>query len=237
MSIQRISTGISGIDELLEGGFPSDGLILLTGHAGAGKSIFSSQFVYNCAVRYGTRGVYACFAETKKGFLCAMRQFGWDFERLESEGKVSVLALSVSKEAGVQTNLNKIMDAIDSLKAEVLVLDSFSAIAMALNKDIDVRIMLHLLYRFIKKSRCLCILIVDKPRGSFPSFSSGEQIGEFIADGIIDFEMYLDDAGVLRKRMRILKMRGTNHSKIAHPYRIGKGGFTLSLEGEESKAT
>jgi KaiC/GvpD/RAD55 family RecA-like ATPase len=236
MSIQRISTGIPGIDELIEGGFPSDGMILLVGHAGAGKSIFTSQFIYNCAVRYGIRGVYACLAETKETFLRNMREFGWDFERLEREGRVGVLCLPVSKEAGVQTNLNKIMDAIESLKAKVLVIDSFSTIATALKEKIDIRVMLHLLYQFIKKSNSLCILIVDELRHPH-FFSSGEGIAEFMADGIVTLELYIDDNGVLRRRMRILKMRGTDHSKVAHPYRIMKGGFTLSLEGEESKAT
>jgi KaiC/GvpD/RAD55 family RecA-like ATPase len=226
-----------GMDELLEGGFPSDGMILLIGHAGAGKSIFSSQFIFNCAVRYGIRGVYACLAETKETFLCNMREFGWDFERLEREGRVGILCLPVSKEAGVQTNLNKIMDALESLGAKVLVIDSFSTIAMALKEEIDIRVMLHLLYKFIKKSGSLCILIIDEPRYRNNFFSSGEGIAEFMADGIVALELYIDDDGVLRRRMRVLKMRGTNHSKIAHPYRIVKSGFTLSLERKESKAT
>jgi len=85
----------------------------------------------------------------------------------------SILGLSVSKEAGVQTNINKIMDAMTSLKADVLVADPFSAMAMALNKNIDIRVMIHLLYKFIKKRNGLCILIIDKPQANFHSFTSG----------------------------------------------------------------
>jgi len=237
MGTQRVFTGISGIDELIEGGFPLDSMIVMIGHAGAGKSIFASQFLYTCAVKHGKRGVYACFAETRENLLRNMKEFGWDFEQLESEGKVSILGLSVSKESGVQTNINKVMDTMKSLKADVLVIDSISAMAMALEKNIDVRIMIHLLYTFIKNQHCLCILIVDKPRGSFYSLSSGEEITEFIADGIIDLEVYLDDAGILQRRMTILKMRGTNHSMIAHPYSIEKSGFTILHEKKDKKAT
>ncbi|MCW4023129.1 MAG: hypothetical protein NWF02_08240 [Candidatus Bathyarchaeota archaeon] len=231
MSIQRIPTGMPEMDELLDGGFPSDAMILLTGNAGAGKTIFSSQFLNNCAIKYGTPGVYACLAETKECFLRNMKDFDLDFERLEHEKRVKILCLPVSKEAGVQTNLNKIMETMSSLNAKVLVIDSFSAIAMALGQTIDIRVMAHLLYSFIKRNNCLCILIVDKPRVSLSSFSGGEEIAEFIADGIITFEMYIDDSGVLRRRLRILKMRGANHSKVAHSYTIGSEGFMFLPPG------
>jgi len=61
-------------------------MIILNGHTGAGKSTFASQFLYNCAVKYKKRGVYACLTGTKEWFLRNMREFGWDFEQLESEG-------------------------------------------------------------------------------------------------------------------------------------------------------
>lgn len=235
MNAQRTITGISGIDELIEGGFPPNSMIILTGPAGAGKSTFASQFLYNCAVKYKKRGVYVCFTETKECFLCNMRGFGWDFEQLENRGKISTLSLSVSKEAGVQTNINKIIDCIMALKADVVVADPFSSMIMPLNNNIDVQVMINLLYKFIKKRKCLCILIVDKPQGNFHSFSSGEEIIKFTADGIIDLNMYVDDNGELQRRITIIKMRGTNHSKLSHPYIIDKNGFRVLHTKKEAK--
>ena len=128
------------------------------------------------------------------------------------------------------------MDVMTSIEADVLVVDSVSAMAMALQENIDVRVMIHLLYTFIKKRQCLCILIVDKPRSNFYSFSSGEKITEFIADGIIDLEMYLDKAGTLQRRMMILKIRGSDHSMVPHHSSIEKNGFTLLQENKDHKA-
>jgi len=224
MIIQRIPTGIPKFDKLIEGGFPNNSMILLVGYPGAGKTTFSAQFLYNGATRHSARGVYVCFAETKETFLRNMLRFGWDFERLEKEGRVAILDLSVTREAGLQKNLDTIMETMTSLNASRLVIDSFSAISMGLNEPIDIRVMIHLLYRFLKKANCVSILILDQPWGTS---SLGEGISEFLADGIIHLETYFDENEVFRRRLRILKMRGTNHTKTPHEYDITSDGFVI----------
>ena len=224
MIIQRIPTGIPKFDELIEGGFPNNSMILLVGYPGAGKTTFSAQFLYNGATRHSARGVYVCFAETKETFLRNMLRFGWDFERLEREGRVAILDLSVTREAGLQKNLDTIMETMTNLDASRLVIDSFSAISMGLKEPIDIRVMIHLLYRFLKKASCVSILIIDQPWGAS---SLGEGISEFIADGIIHLETYFDENEIFRRRLRILKMRGTNHTKTPHEYEITSDGFVI----------
>jgi len=224
MAIQRVSSGILEFDDLIEGGFPSDSMILLIGHPGTGKTTFSSQFLYNRAKKFNEKGIYACFSETKRIFMENMLMFGWDFERLERERLVSVLDLSVTRETGLQSNLDAIMKKMTQLRANRLVVDSFSAISMALKESIDIRVMTHLLYKFLKKAKCISILVVDQPWGS-PYLSEG--ISEFIADGIIHFESYFDNEDKFRRRLRILKMRGTNHSNLPREYEISLEGLQI----------
>jgi circadian clock protein KaiC len=212
------------LDELVEGGFPLDSMILLSGPPGSGKTVFSSQFVYNSAIKYGVRGVYVCFAETKEYFLSNMLRFGWDFERLEKEKRVAILDLAVTRETGLQSNLNVIMDTLNSLQAKRLVIDSFSAVSMALKEAIDIRVMVHLLYKFLKKAQCVSILVSDQPSGSV---SIGDGGAEFLADGIIHLNTYFDKHDALRRRLEILKMRGTVHAKVPHEYDIDRNGFTI----------
>jgi len=197
------------------------------GYPGAGKTTFAGQFLYNGAEKYGARGVYACFAETKRTFLKNMLRFRWDFERLEKEKRISILDLSVTRETGLQTNLNTIMEALTSLDADRLVIDSFTAISMAFKEPIDIRVMVHLLYKFLKKANCVSIIILDQPWGS-PSMGQG--IVEFLADGIIHLETYFDENNTLRRRLRILKMRGTNHAKVPYEYDITENGFEILEE-------
>ena len=231
MSIHRTPTGIPKLDELIEGGFPSDSMILLVGYPGSGKTTFSAQFVYNGAMKYGARGVYVCFSETKAAFLRNMMRFGWDFDRFEKDNRITLLDLAVTREAGLQTNLNKIMDSLTSLNANRLVIDSFSAIDTALKEPIDIRTMVHLLYRFLKRANCVSILVLDQPWGSN---SIGQGISEFLADGIIHLDAYFDRSKKLRRRLRIVKMRGTNHTMVPHDYDITDEGFVL-LERPRAK--
>jgi circadian clock protein KaiC len=233
--IQRTSTGVKGFDELIEQGFPVDSLILIAGGPGAGKTTFSAQFLYEGAVRFGEKGVYACFAETRNSFLRAMLRFGWNFERLESEGMCAILDLSTSKEAGIQSNLDVILSQVTSMKAKRLVIDSFTAMSMALKEAIDIRYLVHLLYQFLQKVGCTTILISDTPWGSE---KIGSGIEEFIADGIMLMNTYFDEEGISKREIRIIKMRSTNHSGRTHKYVItDKGVDIIPAEEDEGEET
>ena len=183
MGLERASTGIDGLDVVVEGGFPRGSLILVAGNPGTGKTVFSAQFIYRGAVDYGENGVYVSFAEGKKSFIDYMRRFGMDFERLEREGKVKILDMVTVTEKAVSDVLNKIVEEVLSLKAKRLVIDSFSALAQAFKEKIEARIILHtILGRIVKSTGCTTILILEIPYGEE---RMGLGIEEFVADGII----------------------------------------------------
>ncbi len=221
---QHTPTGIKGFDELVEDGLPSESLILIAGEPGAGKTTFSAQFLHAGATLYDEKGIYVCFAETKKSLLRSMMRFGWDFERLEIEKRCLILDLSTSKEAGIQSNLDAMLREVTNLKAKRLVIDSFSALSMALKESIDIRYLVHLLYKFLQNIGCTTIIISDTPWGSK---SIGSGIEEFIADGIIQMHTYFNQSGELNRKLRVLKMRNTNHSLKTHKYEIAPQGVVI----------
>ena len=77
---ERLSTGNAQLDTLLDGGFLRNSMILLAGNPGAGKTILSSNFIYDGALNHDEAGVYACFAETRKRLIQDMKKFEIDFE-------------------------------------------------------------------------------------------------------------------------------------------------------------
>lgn len=222
--IQRIPTGISGLDELIENGFPQESLILVAGSPGAGKTTIAAQFIFEGANKFHEKGLYVCFAETKTSLTRNLLRFGWDFEKLEREGKVGILDLSTTKEPGIQSNLNLILEKINDTGARRLVIDSFTAFSMALTEPTDVRFLIHLLYRFLQRVGCTTIMISDTPWGSQ---RIGSGVEEFIADGIILMQTRFDEKGNLRRTLNILKMRSTNHSKRTHEYEITENGISI----------
>lgn len=94
---ERVPTGIEGLDELIEGGFPRGSLILLAGNPGTGKTIFGMQFLYRGAKNYGEKGIYVSFSESKEVISHNMSKvFG--FEIKEKNEDVKILDLTTVTE-------------------------------------------------------------------------------------------------------------------------------------------
>lgn len=220
---ERISTGNKDLDRLIEGGFLRKSMNLIAGNPGAGKTILSSKFIYD-SVKNGEPGVYACFAETRSRLIQDMSKFDIDFDSMIRRRKIEVLDLSIGSETDVQSALNLIFETINSLKATHLVIDSIAAMAMGLETDFEKRHLIRLLYRLILKTGCTTIAITDIP---WNTNRIGESIEEFVADGIILMEHYYDEDDNLKRRLRITKMRGTNHSKKTHTYTIDEKGLQI----------
>ena len=226
MMSERISTGNEQLDGLLDGGFLRNSMILLAGNPGAGKTILSSNIIYSGAIVDEEPGVYACFAETRRRLIQDMKKFGIDFEPLIRRRKIEVLDLSIGSETEVQSALNQIFESITTLRARRLVVDSVSAMAMGLETEFEKRHLIRLLYRLIIKTGCTTLAITDIP---WNSNRIGESIEEFVADGIILMEHRYDEAGNLTRRLRITKMRGTNHSRKTHLYAIKEKGLEIKI--------
>jgi KaiC/GvpD/RAD55 family RecA-like ATPase len=223
MASYLIPAGIDGLDELVGGGFPRGGLIVLAGNPGTGKTTFSAQFLYRGCVNYGECGIYVSFAEDREQFYRNMRALGFDFEKLEREGLFSFLDMLTVRESGVSSILELIIGKVAELGAKRLVIDSFSAMAQAFKEPHDARIVLHtILSKVVRSMGCTTILIVEMPHG-------GSRIGlgieEFVADGIIVLRRGLLERRPFRE-LEILKMRGSPTPEIQAVFTL-RGGLKV----------
>ena len=217
MVVRRVPSGIDGLDAIIEGGLPKAGLFLLAGNPGTGKTVFSARFLYRGIVDYGENGVYVSFAENKKAFYEMMNRFGFNFERLEGEGRFKFLDMVSVREEGISPILKVILGEVERLEAKRLVIDSFSAMAQTFKEPIDVRIILHtVLSRITRQTGCTTLIIVEVP---FGEERMGLGIEEFVADGVLYLQRDEFDEMLLRE-LTILKLRGT---KVPYP----KAAFTL----------
>ena len=90
MSIDRIQTGIPGLDEILNGGIPRRNVVLLSGGPGTGKSIFGYQYLFNGLTR-GQSGVLVALEEHPVQVRLSMAQFGWNVTVYEEKGKFALV--------------------------------------------------------------------------------------------------------------------------------------------------
>jgi len=219
----RVPTGIAGLDDMIEGGFPRGCLILVAGSPGSGKTIASAHFLYHGAKNVDENGIYVSFAERREFFLDNMKRFGLDFETLESQGRFKFLDVMTTREETVSSTLGMVLREVSEINAKRLVIDSFTAMAQSFKRRIDARIILHLIDKLMRQTGCTTLLLVELPTGSK---TLGLGFEEFVADGILLFET-IDEKEGIRKRAVIRKMRGTNHNQNYSNIVISDHGISL----------
>jgi circadian clock protein KaiC len=220
----RVPTGITGLDDLIEGGFPRGSLILLAGSPGSGKTVASAQYIYHGACDFGETGVYLSFEERESVFIKNMEKLGMNFSQLKDTDKFKFLDMMMpgNKAHSVET-LNLTLKTIQSMKTQRLVIDSFTAMSLALDNKAESRIFLYLLEKVMRDIGCTTLLLVEVPKGQH---GLGCGFEEFVVDGIILFETIRVRSGI-RKRAIIQKMRGTSHNQNYCDIVISAQGLSL----------
>jgi KaiC/GvpD/RAD55 family RecA-like ATPase len=90
MAIGRVKTGIPGMDELVQGGFPEGSCMLISGSPGTGKSTMAVHFLHDGAVN-GEVGIYVSFDEPRESILLSGNELGFNLRKLEKEDKLVIL--------------------------------------------------------------------------------------------------------------------------------------------------
>lgn len=219
----RVPTGVDGLDTLIEGGFLRGDVVLVAGGSGSGKTIFSTQFIYNGAIQYGEKGVYATFEEDAKTLKRNMLRFGFDLEKLEQEGAIKVIDLETLKGGGLSANLEYILGTLNKIDGKRLVIDSLTAFLSACTEGLEYRMLMHLIYRMLKIRGITTIMTCSVPKGAK---TLGLGIEEFIADSVIFLENSIDNLE-LKTKFLIQKMRGTDHSRKYHNVIITDKGLQI----------
>jgi len=93
----RCPTGIPGLDELMEGGFPRNRSVLLSGTSGSGKTTFAIQFLCNGILQYNEPGILISLEQDPKELKSDMRKYGFDLDKLEKEGKLVIIDTSLAR--------------------------------------------------------------------------------------------------------------------------------------------
>ncbi|MEM2123261.1 MAG: ATPase domain-containing protein [Candidatus Bathyarchaeia archaeon] len=217
---ERVRSGVEGLDEVIGGGFPRGSLILVAGEPGTGKTCFSMRFLVEGAL-HGEPGVYAGFAEAKDLLLGNLsRHLGVDLGGLESEGKLRILDYTALRGEGVPALIGSILGEVEAIKAGRLVVDSFTALAQALEKQIEARILLQtILGRIVREMKVATVIVEEASiRGEI-----GLGVEEFIADGVLRLRSLELDGHHIRE-LEITKLRGVRLPEHRMVYTL-EGGF------------
>jgi KaiC/GvpD/RAD55 family RecA-like ATPase len=239
--VDRTKTGIPGLDELLEGGFPKGRNILVSGACGTGKSIFAMEYIYKGAVELNEPGIFVTFDEMPDKIRQDMLRFGWNVKEAEDEGKMAIIdatsarAGQVSQEEhsfgrGVYDRnefTSKLLNTIKELNAKRIAIDSTSAIGFQLDAGKDgIRqeiLAINYMMSYIGMTTLLTSEIPQQPPEDTRQFSK-YSVEEYVADGVIILNFI---GGMNPRRLFVRKMRGTKHSEQVHSLEITDKGIIV----------
>jgi len=227
VKIERVESGIPGLDKLIEGGFVKGSVNLIAGATGTGKSIFGCQFILH-GLKKGENGVYICLEQSVEDLLSDVSKFGWDkeFKKYMEQERLKL-------ESVLPTNIKKlgelIFDRVERIDAERLVVDSITVAAMGWEETSDISKIRRELFDFIqnlKKRGVTSLLIAEIPETE-PKALSKFGFEEFVVDGVIVLHYLEYTAGSTPRSLVIRKMRRTNHGVDIYPIEITDKGMVV----------
>ena len=223
------SSGIPGLDDILCGGFLRDRLFLLEGVPGSGKTTLALQFLMAGAAR-GEPVLYITLSETEEELRVSAASHGWDLAGITiREMSASDADLDPDEqntmfhpsEVELAATTRKILDIIVDLKPTAVVFDSLSELRLLAGSALRYRRQVLAVKRFLAQRKCTVLLLDDKTSGDH------DLQMQSIAHGVVLLEQLNPEYGSERRRLRVVKYRGTKFRGGYHDYTIRTGGIDV----------
>lgn len=225
---ERLSTGIAGLDHVLDGGLPRRHLYLVEGDPGAGKTTLGLQFLLE-GVRHGEKGLYITLSETAGELTTVAASHGWSLEGVEVFELVTEEGLSPQSEQSIlhpaEVELGEttrgVMAAVERLSPSRVVFDSLSEMRLLAQNSLRYRRQVLALKRFFSQRNCTVLMLDDK------TAEEGDLQLHSIAHGVLCMEQVMDAYGPQRRRVRIVKLRGVKFRSGEHDFNLDTGGISV----------
>lgn len=224
-----LKTGVIGVDDILRGGLAPDCLYMLSGTPGAGKTTLAMQFLLE-GVRRGEQCLYVTLSETRREMERVAKSHGWDLtglhicELIPSEQALSPdsqLTVFNPSELELGETTQAMIAAVNQHNPSRVVLDSLSELRLVAQNSLRYRRQILALKQYFAGRKCTVLLLDDRTA----EMADGQL--ESIAHGVIALEQVANQYGAERRRLRVVKMRGTAFRGGFHDFVIRKGGLDV----------
>lgn len=230
-TLQRVSSGIEGLDNILEGGLPAGQMYLLEGAPGTGKTTIAMQFLLHAAAA-GNKALYITMSESKEELESSADSHDWDLSKLEivefvpdeaslaSDQQYTVFHTTEVELAGTITRLT---EEIEKHKPLCMVLDSLSELRLLSADPMRYRRQVLALKQLLVGRKITVLLLDDRTAGE-----GGNDLQiQSIVHGVIRIDKLPRSFGITRRRIEIVKLRGSTFREGFHDYNILHRGLVV----------
>ena len=228
-TLPKCRTGIRGFDQITMGGLPRSRATLISGGAGAGKSLLSLEFLCKGAREFGEPGVYISFEERPDEVVKNTISLGFGLDALVADKKLLLEQFIVDPSEIVEAgsyNLDALFlrlgAAIDAIGAKRLVLDSIEALFAGLTDARTLRAELRRMFDWLHDRGVTTIITGERGDGKI----TRNGLEEYVSDCVILLDQRVNEQ-IATRRLRIIKYRGSLHGTNEYPFLIDERGFLV----------
>lgn len=229
MSLEKVPSGIRGFDDITDGGLPLGRTTLVTGGPGCGKTLFGLEFLCCGAVNYSDPGVFVSFEESPEELAKNIASLGRDLNELVATKNIVLDHIQIERSEIEETGeydldglFIRLENAIDSIGAKRVVLDTLETLFSGLSNSLIVRSELRRLFRWLKTKGVTTIITGERGDTEVSKYS----LEEFVADCVIVLDHRVESQ-VTTRRLRIVKYRGSTHGTNEYPFLIDRSGISV----------
>lgn len=232
--MNRVQTGITGLDEMLCGGLLPQTANLVEGAPGTGKTTIGMQFIYSGITQFDEPGLIITFEEFPQQYYHDAAEFGWDFQQLEKEGKLKVIMTSpeVSR-LDIESVGGMIETSAAQMGARRVLVDSITHFERLTQDPVELRALEYSFINGLKREGLTSLLTRESPTllGEAPD---EENDITFVVDSYLLLR-YVEIESTIRKALLVLKMRGSDHAKDIRQFEVTGQGVEVrsKFEGRE----
>ncbi len=240
--MNRVATGIPGLDQVLMGGFNRGNAILVEGTPGAGKTNLGLQVVYAGATLHDEPGLIVTFEQFSHQMIRDAESLGWDLQALVDSGKVRIIPTSPAvfqQEMAGSDGL--IADIVREMGAQRIVIDSVSHFARLYGDDAERREVFNALVNMLRRSGLTALLTREVRLRAGSGASEEVSFEQYVSDAALRLTYENVDATRRARYLEVIKARGQGFLPGKHLFEIGQGGLTVypsydpgELKGEPS---
>src|ERR1051325_3902753 len=230
MAIERVPTGVPGLDQLIEGGIPKGRSVLVTGDPGTGKTIISLQCLAEGLAR-GEKAIYVAADEQPFDVVEQAVSLGWDFEKYVDNKQLALLNAGTyltslpgsgnDRHVDIHKAIHDLAAFVNRLEATRLVLDPAGPFLLIRDSATRIQDQTRLLMKLLRTTMQATTILTSYavPRTGERSMHGVE---EYLVSGAIVLEMIWGESGFTRSLI-VEKMRCTDVAPAEHHFRIEKG--------------